>query len=200
MSLGKYRLKLQKNKDFQTSGGPQYTLKYSTKSDNPRHVSHAILSAMIGNDDVILLVSTEFFSNLNQKGPGPVEKFIERARSHGLFLVQRSRPVEQKISFFGFQSRMKKKVEVQEVAAYVPNQVWRDSFADILPLCGARYFVTPQTMSVSTFINHVLDMSEEEIAKTFKTRIFDLAQAGQMGISSDLSLEEISHRLGLSKV
>ena len=72
MSLGKYRLKLQKNKDFQTSGGPQYTLKYSTKSDNPRHVSHAILSAMIGNDDVILLVSTEFFSNLNQKGPGPV--------------------------------------------------------------------------------------------------------------------------------
>ncbi len=43
-------------------------------------------------------------------------------------------------------------------------------------------------------------MSEEEIAKTFKTRIFDLAQAGQMGISSDLSLEEISHRLGLSKV
>lgn len=196
MSLGKYRLKLRKNKDY-PAGGPQYILNYKSRSDNPRHVSHAILSPFVGNDDVIILMSSEFFASSNQNSEKPVVDFIDSARNLGLFLVQRSRPVEQKLTFFGFPSQMKKRTEVLEAGVYVPNRVWMESFADILPVCGARYLVTPQAMSVSAFMNNILDMTEEELAKTFSTRIFDLAPVGQMGIISGLSFEEISHRLGL---
>lgn len=198
MPLGKYRLKLQKNKEQKEFGSPQYTLKYNAKSDNPRHVSYSILSPLIGNDDVIIMLSTEFFQNPANGNHSPVNKFIENVRQLGLLIVERNRPTEQKITFFGFQSQMKKKVEIQEVAAYVPNRVWKDSFCEILPLCGARYFVLQEMLSVNSFMNGIFELSEEAIAKTFSTHIFDLAAAGQMGISSNvMDQAEISRRLGL---
>lgn len=198
MSLDKCRLKLQKNRDKAENGSPQFTLKYNVKSDNPKHVSYSILSPLIGNDDVIIMLSTEFFQNSGNSNQTPIHKFIENVRQLGLFVVERNRPVEQKVSFFGFQSNIRKKVELLEVAAYVPNQVWKDSFRDIVPMCGARYFVLQQMFSIQNFISGIFDMTEEVIATTFLTSIFDLAVAGQMGISSTImDQEEISRRLGL---
>lgn len=198
MSLDKYRLRLQQNRDKAENGSPQFTLKYNVKSDNPKHVSHSILSPLIGNDDVIIIVSTEFFQNTGNGNQTPIHRFIENVRQLGLFVVERNRPIEQKVSLFGFQTNMRKKVELLEAAVYVPNQVWKDSFRDIVPMCGARYFVLQQMISVNAFMGGILDMTEEVIAKTFSTSIFDLAAAGQMGISSNImDLAEISRRLGL---
>lgn len=198
MSLDKYRLKLQKSREKSENGSPQFTLKYNAKSDNPKHVSYVILSPLFGNDDVIILLSTEFFQNTSNGNHSPIHKFIDNVRQLGLFVVERSRPTEQKVTLFGFQSNMKKKVEVLEVAVYVPNQVWKDSFCDIVPMCGARYFVLQQAISINAFMSGIFDMTEEVMAKTFVTSIFDLPAAGQMGISSNiLDQAEIIRRLGL---
>jgi hypothetical protein len=198
MSLDKYRLKLQKYRDAAEVGGPQFTLRYKARSDNPKHVSHSILTPLFGNDDVIILLSTEFFQNAGDENHSLVGKFVENARQLGLFVVERSRPKEQKVTLFGFPSKMKKKVEVLEAAAYVPNRVWKDSFRDIVPMCGARYYVLQQMFSIHDFMSGIFDMTEEEIAKTFLTSIFDLAAVGQMGISSNImDQSEISRRLGI---
>ncbi|MBP7175184.1 MAG: hypothetical protein KBA53_03055 [Thermoclostridium sp.] len=198
MSLSKYRLKLQMNKEQSNDSSPQYMLKYNTRSDNPKHVSHSILSSLIGNDDVIILVSTEFFQSTGNVNHTPIDKFVEYVRQLGLFVIERSRPTEENLKFFGFQSNVKKKVEIHEVAAYIPNRVWKDSLMDFVPMCGARYFVLKEAFSVSTFMDGIFDMNEEAISQTFSTRIFDLAAAGQMGISSNvMDQAEISRLLGL---
>lgn len=198
MPLRKYRLKLQSCQENAVNGSPQFTLKYNVKSDNPKHVSYSILSPLIGNDDVIILLSTEFFQRTGNGHQTPIDRFIENVRRLGLFIVERKRPTEQKVRLFGFQLNMKKTVEVLEVAVYVPNQVWRDSFREIVPMCGARYFVLQQMFSVNDFMSGIFDMTEEAITKTFLTSIFDLAAAGQMGVSSNvMDQAEISRRLGL---
>ena len=196
MSLDKYKLKLKINQDKAENGSPQFTLKYKAKSDIPKHVSHSILSALFGDDDVIILLSSEFFQDIENHSP--ISRIIDSARQLGLFVVERNKPKERSISLFGIQSNFKKKVDVLEAAVYVPNRVWKDSFRDIVPLCGARYFVVQQMFSIHDFMNGIFDMTEEAIAKTFLTRIFDLPVIGQMGISSDfIDHAEIAKRLGL---
>ncbi|NLO41032.1 MAG: hypothetical protein GX115_16390 [Ruminiclostridium sp.] len=198
MSLSKYRLKLDKNTAQTGSASPQYTLKYNAKADNPKHVSYSILSPLIGNDDVIILLSTEFFQNKGNGSYSPISKFVEYTRQLGLFVVERNRTAEENLKLFGLPLGKKKKVEIQELAVYIPNNVWKDSLRDIIPMCGARYLVLQEAISVSTFMNGILDMDEETIANTFSTRIFDLAAVGQMGVSSNIMDQaEISRQLGL---
>lgn len=197
MPLNNYRLKLRKNKDADNDGSPQYSLRYNN-SDNPRQASFSILSSLIGNNDVIVIMSTEFFPRSGNSLLGSFDKFLEHVRSLGLLHDYRSTPTVKKQSFFGFQTQMKKTVDVREVSVYVPNQVWTSNFSHILPLCGARYLVTKTAMSVASFMKGILDMPEDIKATTFSIRIFDLPPASLMGISSnELDQAGITAHLGL---
>ncbi|NLN64104.1 MAG: hypothetical protein GX144_01600 [Clostridiaceae bacterium] len=198
MSLNQIKMKLLKNKEPVDIGSPQYSLRYRARFDNPRDISYPILSALIGNADVIVMLNSGLFQNAWQGDVHPIEKFLNRIRQLELFHTYRKTPQEKNLSFFGFQTQRKKKVDVEEIAVYVPNQVWRESFREILPLCGARYLVTKAPMSVSTFMNGILGLSEEEISTMFSICIFDLAPVGQMGISSkQLDQKQIALCLGL---
>lgn len=184
MDLSKYKLKLRRNKDSSDDSSPQYALKYKAKSDHPRQVSFSILSALIENNDVIVILNSGLLQTGRNGDNSPIERFMGYVRELGLFHVQRNTQADQKVSILGFPAKTKNKTEIQEIAVYVPNQIWYQHFAEFLPLCGARYLVTRSSLSISNFTAHIFDMTSEELAKTFAHNIFDLAPAGQMGISS----------------
>lgn len=194
--MKKYRLKLRENKDYTNGSHPQYSLKYKVGSENPRHVSFSILSALIGNNDVVVMLSSDFIQNSMSGDQNPIEKFMDAIQPLGLFLNQRRIPTEQNMSILGIQMRNKKKVEIHEVAVYVPNHVWKEHFRDILPVTGARYGVMKEPMSVTSFINGFFNIPEDEQQRIFQINVFDLTVIGQMGITAtELDFQEISRLL-----
>jgi hypothetical protein len=215
--LNKPVLKLRVNKDYGSSNSPQYSLKYLTGKLSPRVVSFSILSRLIGDNDVIILLSTDLLQHPWDSNTATFDKFLHSIRSIGLPYKQKNMLSAQNITIFGLQMRSNKKVEIQNLAVYVPNRVWVEHFCEILPVCGARYYVPKVPLSqligvvpIGTnninisatddtyFTERIFDMTKEEKAKAFSLDIFDLILAGQMGITSyEPSLDELRRRLGL---
>jgi hypothetical protein len=198
MSLDKYKLKIKKNSDEIDDESPQYSLTYRSGSKDAAGISHEILSALIGENDVIIEI------NSDMSGPGinktdPVAEFIEKTGACNLSYRMRNIQSERNRTVFGFTLDIKKKKQAREALIYIPNAVWHHpAFRNYLPLNGARYYITSERDNVAGFLEEIEKMSLFDKASVSKAVIFDLAICGQMGISSThLSMDEIEGMLGL---
>lgn len=198
MPLGKYSLKLKKNKNYIDQNSPQYSLSYRVKKEDPRHASHAILSALIGCNDVIIELNTDLIDNKFEKNVQSFDRFVNYIRSSKLEYSNRNIPSKKIYSIFGFNIESNKKKELQEFLVYVPNKVWSDtSFKDFLPVCGARYYITESPMASESIVSKLPEMDEKEKKETFKLIVFDYTLIGQMGLVSDkLCREDFQKLLG----
>lgn len=185
----KNKIKLTRNKEG--LGGPQYSVTYKV---NPRRcVSHAILSALVGDRDVVMVMNTDLTFGLAGKEQQDFEEFLQGVKERGLVYANRTVPSNKQVTIFGLvlSKTKKKKEDAQEIAVYVPNAVWRqEDFGRCLPTCGVQYYIAEAPMDQTENIQAILDMPEEERAEAFVMDVYDIAQLGQIGINARTMGEE----------
>ena len=197
MSMDKYKLKLSRNND-KNKETPRYSLTYKPGARSVSYVCHDILSAMIGEHDVMIELSTDLLFGPRGKERAYVAAFLNRINDFRVAVLYRSVPSDRKNMIFGVPIDKRKKEMADEVVAYVPNTVWREaSFADIIPIYGARYYVWKEPLDAETAVNEFWEMGEDEKACAFNLIIFDIAAIGQAGIDTKLGEETLRRMLGL---
>lgn len=196
MELTQYRLRLNRNRDAEDT--PPYSLLYKNRSERACDVSHAILSALIGDHDVIIEVSSDLVSGTKSSGQGLVARFAEEVSAYPVTCRQREVPSGRKMALMGFSIDRSKKDKSREAAVYVPNAAWRqEGFAGVLPLYGVRYYVLREPMA-DMAAERVWTAIEEVKAELFSLILFDVASIGQIGVTPyGVGEEDLKRMLGL---
>jgi len=198
MDLAPYKIKLSKNKVAGKSFH-QYVLTYKTGRESAGQAGYPILSALAGDSDLILELDTELFYGVSQDPDRCAEKLLKDIRSlnldHSSRLVASRRPVR----FFGLSLERKDGKQAHQIAAYVPNRIWKEPFfRDVLPACGARYYITREPMDARTVLDGLFTLSDEQKVAMFRLILFHLAEHRIVGIMSAEDQEvELRSLLGL---
>jgi len=196
MPLKKYKLKLKENIDTVDQKLPRFSLSYRVKKENPGHASYDILTALSENNDIIIEIDTDYFDSKLNINRQYFQQFVDTVSSLGLTHSLKEFTSAQSYSLFGFRVESGKKKQTRKLAVYVPHNVWENEILkDILPGCGARYYITKYPMDAEDIVNKIWTMDEIEIKNTFKLIIFDFAFYGQMGIVTDVLGKEDFQRL-----
>ena len=191
----KHKIKLTRNKEGQE--GPQYSVTYKANLKN--RVSYAILSALIGDRDVVMTIDTDLFFGTVNNEKAYLDEWVERFRAKGLAYSDRTVPSNKSFAVFGFvMNRGKKsKKEARQIAVYIPNAVWREEDF-CLPAYGTQYYMAKAPMEAGETAARVLDMTGEEIAETFAMDVFDISVLGQIGLNArDMGEEALKRVLEL---
>lgn len=199
MAIGKYRIKIKKNRDTVNVDYPQYSLIYKKDTRNPNRASYDILSAFIGNGDIVMEYNSDLHIELGGKKMQYAAELLNQIHTYQLEFVHKNNPSQHRVTLFGVPLENRKKAEADEVVAYVPNHIWKEeTFVDVLPACGARYYITRGALDAGSILDTLQKMSEEEKTETFKLIVFDLTSFGQMGISTKyLGLDDLNELLGI---
>jgi hypothetical protein len=195
MLLRKHKIKIRRNPAGSMEGGPQYTLRYRNDPVSASRISHEILSAFIGSNDVIIEINTDMSGPLRNQND-PIAAFLSSTASFDLACRKKNVLSEKYTTFLGFKTNSKR--QACEALIYIPNSVWRHpDLRECLPLYGAKYYVTDETADIPAKLDEAAGMSEEDKAGAFRVIIFDLAIYSQMGVSSALlSMDDIKGMLG----
>jgi len=196
MDLARYKIKLRGGKDAR-KGYYQYSLTYRGGENSP--AAYDIISALAGDSDIIIEFNTDLFYGVSQEPDKCAEKFLEDIRSLNLEHVSRRVPSQYPVVFLGITIGRMSKVQAYEIAAYVPNNVWKDpSFRDVLPSCGARYYIAGNPTDAGAVLAVLPDLSEERKASMFRLILFHVAAFERFGIISAGDAEkELRGLLGL---
>lgn len=196
-----YKLKLNERKGKGTMDSPQFSLSYKVNYEQvDTKISYDILSALKGDNDVIIEVNSSLANVAKSEGEDSAIAFLQKIRSLGLDYSYRKVPAATKQSFLAqLFGGGKKENLAHEVLAYVPDKVWRDeSFQSLLPVYGARYYVTKEPEESDKIVNEMCRMLDNEKVDYFKLIIFDVASFGQMGIVTNyLARSDLKNMLGL---
>ena len=198
MTLENYRIKIKRNPNKIKDGSPQYSLTYNSDALNASRISHDILSVFIGENDVIIEINSDMSGPVNKQSE-PVAAFLDKTAIFDLVCKKKNVLSEKSNSLLGLFVGSKKRKQASEALIYIPNNVWcNPDFKKFLPLYGAKYYITDQTVDASAKLNEIAEMNEEDKAEAFRMVIFDLAICGQMGVASAaLSMDDITGMLGL---
>jgi len=199
MSFDNYRIKFRKISDQINGDSPQYSLTYKSDLQNAGRISHEIISAFIGKNDVIIEINSDMNGSMTKKYD-PVAEFLDKVSQFNLVSRHKKVLSEKPSLFLGFPLGFGKKKQASEALVYIPNSVWFHPYLkNCLPLYGAKYYITDQTPDAPAKLDEIAALNEEDIASSVRMIIFDLAACGQMGISSmHLSGDEIKGMLGLT--
>jgi len=127
-----------------------------------------------------------------------VATFLDRIDDFQVAVSNRCVQSDKANTIFGVPIGQKQKEMSDEVVAYVPNTVWREeSFADIIPIYGARYYVLKDPLDAERAVNEFWEMGEDKKADVFDLIIFDIAAIGQAGIDTKLGAETLRRMLAL---
>ncbi len=175
----------------------RYSLSYKRRKGGS--TGYAILSALIGDNDVIMEINTDLsIQRSGVRHDHLIEEFIQQISPLGLKYRKRIFPSAKRLSIMGFGIQTRT-TEAQEVVVYVPNYIWKkESFMEVIPQFGVRYYVTKESADAEMKMDEITAMKEEEKEDVFGMIIFDISLLGQMGIISKSSKEgEIRDLLSL---
>lgn len=181
---------------------PLYSITYKVNSKRPYLPSYEILSAFVGQNDVIIELSTDMLMNVQSNVHEYAKKYLDKLNSaFSLEYCSRKVPSAQKPSVLGFLFQTQKKIEADELIIDIPNTIWTDErFMEMLPVHGAKYYITKEPAKDRNILNRIWCMPEEEKGDTFKFILNDYPWYGKMGISvSSLDENELRRLLGLVK-
>ncbi|NLK86548.1 MAG: hypothetical protein GX279_03540 [Clostridiaceae bacterium] len=195
MSLDKYKIKIKKGSEKICGDAPQYSITYKSNLKNASSISHEILSAFIGSNDVIIEINSDM-NGPEQNQNDPVAAFLDKTGTFDLAYRKKKVLSEKGKTVLGFAIGSKK--QACEALIYVPNSVWHHpDMKKCLPLYGAKYYLTDEITDAPAKLNEIAGMSEEDRVEAFGIMIFDLAIYGQMGVlTKALSMDEIKEMLG----
>jgi hypothetical protein len=195
----KYRIKLHKAANSKSGSFRRYSLTYSPRGENSSLVAYNIVAALAAGNDVVMELDSDLFPRGKINDMSYSEKLLADIHSLGLVHSHKKVPSERQTTYFGIPANRKKVEMVDKIAVYVPNGVWMfESFKDVIPACGARFYVVKGSMDADTAVNAIWSLSEEAKASTYLLSVFCLVEIGQMGITSEtLGEREIKSILGI---
>lgn len=198
MDLVPYKIKLRRNRNTD-NGLHQYALTYQRGNGHINQAGYDILSALTGDSDLIIELNTDLLYGVSPEPDKCAEKFLEDIRNLNLAHSSRTAPSKYPVRFLGFTLERRDKKQSYEIAAYVPNKVWKNaSFRDVLPVCGARYYITREPMDAQTTVDNLPALSEEQKAAMFRWILFHVNEYARFGILSAADSEkELRGLLGL---
>lgn len=173
------------------------TYKQQGSEEKARESSYEILSALKSDNDVIIELNSTLFNLPDKEKDSYFRKFVETIRSLDLEYRYRKVSVNTQ-SIFSFLFGQKT-VQAHEILVYVPHEVWlTETFRSILPIYGARYYVTKEAAEADEILEEMYRMMDFDKLDFFKLIIFDAGTLSSMGInSSSLTIEDLKEMLGV---
>lgn len=187
-NMEKFQIKFQKTGNNVNPEAPQYSLSYKAKDDIK--AGYEILSLLKGDESFVLEVSSSLILSPKINPQQYVEDFVKQVREMGLDYKIRQNTVQSR-SFFSQFFGTNKTATQTTIFVYVSDQIWKDGlFEKILPLHGARYYITNNDTDGKEILEKLDQMLESEKRQYFKMIVYHAAILHQFGISSELLNEE----------
>lgn len=194
-------IKVKENKSDGSLSSPRFSisLKHLTSLNENRLTSYEILSALKGDNDVLIEANSSLFNMPLPERKSYAISFLNSVRELGLDYRYR-KGVSQVSQSILAQLLRNKNTGSHEILAYVPNKVWEmEGFYRILPLYGTRYYITKEPVESGKILDDMSRMLDSEKLEYFRLIVFDSSSLGYMGInSSSMTLSDIKQVLGFA--
>jgi hypothetical protein len=186
MDLQGKLLKFKDNKVRGTLESAQYILVYKQDRnlDKSAMISHAILSALTAEDEIILELNSSLFYASDKPKDELIYQCLETVKKMGLEHRYR------KVPSSGNPSLFKKLLNnttayAHELIVQIAAENWKDEriLSLILPY-GARYYVTDKPFGNISLLDAFSNMTDKDKLDHFRLIIFDMGILGHMGINS----------------
>jgi hypothetical protein len=194
------KLRLKKNKNNGGANFPKFSISFnqSTSKDESKLNSYDILSKLKGDNDLVLEVNSSLFNMHSSERESYATDILYSIRDFDLEYRYRKVASQSSGSIISQLFGLKKDSFAHEILAYIPDKIWRlDNFYTILPSYGARYYITKGHADGSKTLDSLSLMLDEEKIDFFKFSVFDSCCLGYMGITGNITLDEIEVLLGL---
>lgn len=200
MELKNRIIKLKDNKIRGRLDTAQYTLTYRPEKGRRESaaVSHAILSALKGEGDVLLEINTSLMYDPGMPHEDLIYKCIDAAKRLELEYRYSKVPSSSRPSLFE-RFLTKKPGDAHDLLVRIPAQSWEDEgLLDLILAYGARYYMGWDSSGSENPLDSCLNMMDREKLDRFRIIAFDIGIMGHMGINSAaLEPAEVKKLLGI---
>lgn len=190
--MKKNKILLKKHGKKASLNSPNFSVQYS--AENQLQCGKNIISALKGNSDLVMVMSTAGSRRLVKNPEDYVESLIELAQKQKIAYRYSKVPAEtsgsaiDKLFSFSRQNSFD-----HQLTFYINDQQWNSSgFDSLRSSIPARYFIFCETMG-ETVLDTFQNMMDKHKLEICSCVVFDWPEMGQMGISSlYLSYEQLS--------
>lgn len=203
MNKGKLKICLKENKYKESMDLARYCLSYNRVKTigQKKQVGYEILSKLKGTNDVFIEVKTNLLTLEESLAETCALDFLKAVNDLGLSYRTKKVIAEKRNILGGILNFAKKKREVPEILAYVPDAIWRKKeFYSILPIYGVRYYICKEPVDGIKVLDQLFNgqINNDQQLELFNFLIFDCSSFSQMGINSKyLSCKDINKLLDL---
>lgn len=188
MDLQGKLLKLKDNKIRDRLDSAQYILTYKQDRNlsNSAMISHAILSALTAEDEILLELNSSLFYVSDKQKEELIYQCLETAKKIGLEHRYRKVPSSGNPSLFK-KLLNNDREKAHELIVQIPAEIWKDErvLGLILPY-GARYYFTDKPSGNTNLLDTFSNMTDKDKLEHFRLIVFDMGVLGHMGINSAL--------------
>jgi hypothetical protein len=179
-------LKFKVNRIRNSLEDARYVLTYRQggNADESARLSHAILSALKGEGELLLELNSSLFCTPDKPKDELIYACIDTAKNLALEYKY------SKVPSSGAPSLLEKLLNrtrdyAHELLVRIPVQGWSDegTLSLILPY-GARYYMTGRPFAENNLLESFGNMTDREKLEYFRLIVFDLGLLGHMGINS----------------
>jgi hypothetical protein len=194
------KIKVKEQKCDETLESPRFSVALpQTGSDEAQFSSnYEALTRLIGDNDFVISFSSTLINMSGKMRELCITDFVASIRSLGLEYRVNRIAGSDRYTILGI-SLGKKASEEQEILAYVPHDIWEsDEFKKVLPLYGARFFITPKCEDVSKLLDDMQRMLDREKLDRFDVILFSNIYLNSIGIfTKHQTLDEINKILDI---
>ncbi|AEY65469.1 hypothetical protein [Clostridium sp. BNL1100] len=184
------KLKISENKKVKGAIS-DFTISYSSKNPNNKSASNKIISALKGNENIIIEIDSSLMTLDEDKKNYLLGRLTAALERMSLNYIINKVYYDKKRSFLSVPIESKK-VEGLEIYVFADDNIWgNEEFTDVIPEYGVRYYISGGFNDLETFTGE----DEEERTNKCSMVIFDHIMLGSMGINTSKSLEELKSML-----
>lgn len=188
MNMENYKIKLTRNnnKNERDHVLPDYSIVYKAKGSEHTRAGYDILSRLKADNDLVMELSSSMILGTGLDTEKLTVDFLSNVRNMNLDYSCRQTSVPAKQSFLSqLFTGVNKATVSNEILAYISDTIWKEkSFQDMMPLYGARYYVTNNAENGKELLERMSRMTEPEKREYFKLIAFHASILGQFGIVS----------------
>ncbi len=184
------KLKVSENKKVKGALS-DFTISYSSKNPNNKSASKKIISALKGNENIIIEIDSSLMTLDEEKKNYLLGRLTDTLEKMSLNYIINKVHYDKKRSFLSVPIESKK-VEGLKIYVFADDNLWgNEEFTDVIPEYGVRYYITEGFSDLETLIEE----DEEERINKCSMVIFDYIMLGSMGINTSKSLAELKSML-----
>ncbi|WP_024833674.1 hypothetical protein [Ruminiclostridium josui] len=184
------KLKISENKKVKGAIS-DFTISYSSKKTDNKSVSNKIISALKGNENIIVEIDSSLMTLDEDKKIYLLGRLTAALENLNMNYIVNKVHYDKKRSFLSVPIESKK-VEGLKIYILADENIWRnEQFTEMIPEYGVRYYISRGFSDLETFSKE----DEEERSNKCSMVIFDHIMLGSMGINTSKSFEELKSML-----